>query len=120
MTSKIKTISMSVTHFVEVSGKYSADPNVIYVINSNRSGDKMPNDEFQYIIGGIKVSGAMLEWEIDNAALDKDIVYFPRNDRESESKEKFLDYLKATYPQCFEWLLWHPEIFEGKYIENDE
>lgn len=30
------------------------------------------------------------------------------------SKERFIDWLSDKYPDHFEWLLWHPEWFEGR------
>lgn len=122
MRSKISVVYMSVVQLLNGGhDKYANDLNVVYVINLTKTGDKMPDNHFQYIIGGRKGGQGTdsLEWEIDNAAINGDILYFPMNDRELESREKFLDYLKKTYPACFEWLLWHPEIFQGKYIEDD-
>lgn len=34
------------------------------------------------------------------------------------SKEGSMSRLAKEYPQYFEWLLFHPEIFEGKYIPD--
>ena len=36
----------------------------------------------------------------------------------SVTKEVFIDSIRKEYPNDFEWLLFHPEIFLGEYVEN--
>ncbi len=54
-------------------------------------------------------------WEIDG-----ENAFFLRDSRGFQyavTKEEFVDFLKENYPADLEWLIWHPEIWEGKYDE---
>lgn len=60
--------------------------------------------------------GIEVNWHLNKKYFDGQHIMI--NGRPVEPRPKipeFLDLLKIHYPDDFEWLLWHPELLEGKY-----
>lgn len=74
-----------------------------------------PDDEFFIIFRGNcnKSFGTIdQEWAIDTRPNR-----YSSDNQTDLSKEEFIDFVSSNYPEDFQWMLFHPEIFEGYYYE---
>lgn len=82
-------------------------------------------DTFSYMIRSERITtggtGHFPAWEIDRSDIGKEMAYFV-SDGHSQicaKKPEFLDYLRENYPKDLELILWHQEIFDGEFHEEE-
>ncbi len=60
-----------------------------------------------------------LGWEIYNNSWSYQTTRFSIATQDGRilavNKERFINYVSENFPEDFEWLLWHPEVFNGEY-----
>lgn len=77
------------------------------------------NDRTIYNIDNQSAMGSdELIFEICIKQNDKCSIFMISTSFDTHKVDYFLDYLKENYPSDFLWLMFHPEILEGKYYEG--
>ncbi len=85
-------------------------------------GEEQQKGCIRYIVRINKsVGNGDICWELDIIDNQRKF-YFVKFNAETEicsptSQEIFFDYLRTNYPDDLEFLLFHPEIFSGKYLK---
>lgn len=75
-----------------------------------------PNKDVSFIVGGGNEITELYDWEIDVATRDSSVTFFLLKD--DVSVEIFLENIREANKETYLWLLFHPEIFRGKYTED--